>query len=632
MLRIFQRCPQLLRSSPANKTSQQISIRHFAKAKKKGKKKAPKKRAPDPNEIILSIRNATKRLLGGRTLLEDINLSFYQGSKIGVCGANGSGKTTLLKIIGGADDDFEGDRWVKDDISVGYLHQEPTLDQTKDVRTNVIDGVSNEMKLLDEFDQVSIAMGEPEADFDVLLDKQAALLSEIESKDLWDLPNTIDSAMAALRCPPGTNPVHDLSGGEIRRVALCRLLIANPDLLLLDEPTNHLDASSVAWLEQYLQEYKGLVISITHDRYFLDQVAGWILEIERGNAIPFEGNYSKWLESKQQRLNIGKKKEALQSKRLARELDWIRKNPKGGKGKNQARVTQYESMKEENDKESLEDRFLGGQIMIPPGPRLGNRVLKVKDLSVAFNENGVIREVFNKVNFELRKGDVVGIVGGNGSGKSTLLKTIASLNKSDGDGEDDSNNEGKSDDTIVTGAVELGPTTKLSYVNQNREGLDDKRTVYESVAQGVDEVKIGDRMVNTRAYAASFNLKGGMQEKLVGSLSGGERNRVHLARTLLEAPNVLMLDEPSNDLDVDTLRSLEEAVQEFAASGGAVIIISHDRWMLSRCATRIFALKETKTLDIFDGGWMEYENSLNEGDEANSKGGKKNKFDKLSWY
>jgi sulfate-transporting ATPase len=584
--------------------------RTFAKRKKK-------KKTSEAEEIILSLSEVQKRLLSGRTLLENVRLSFYQGSKIGIQGANGSGKTSLLKIIGGVDQDFDGKRWIKDDISVGYLPQEPTLDPTKDVRTNVLDGVAQDMATLDRFDQVSIQMGEPDADFDALLEEQAMLLTSIESKDLWDLPNNIDSAMAALRCPPPTEPVHDLSGGEVRRVALCRLLVANPDILLLDEPTNHLDASSVAWLEAYLKDYKGLVISITHDRYFLDQVAGWILEVERGQTIPFKGNYSKWLESKHKRLNLGKKKEALQAKRLSRELDWIRKNPKGGKGRNQARVSQYEAMKEENDQNSIEDRFLGGEIMIPNGPRLGNKVLKVQNLGVSFDG----RELFKNIDFELRKGDVVGIVGGNGSGKSTLLKTVAGAMEE---------REGKDgEERKITGTVELGPTTKLSYVSQNREGLNDKHTVYESVSQGVDEIRIGDRMVNVRAYAASFNLKGAMQEKLVESLSGGERNRVHLARTLLEAPNVLLLDEPSNDLDVDTLRSLEEAVQEFAAAGGAVIVISHDRWMLSRTATRIFSMSNN-TLSCFDGGWMDYEASLNE--DEDKKSNDKGKFNKLSWY
>lgn len=511
--------------------------RTFAKKRKKKKEHS--------EEIILSLSNVSKKLLSGRTLLQDASLSFFQGSKIGIVGSNGSGKTTLLKIIGGEDKDFEGDRWKKDDISIGYLPQEPTLNPKKDVRSNVLDGVADDMAMLDQFDEVSIKMGEPDADFDKLLEQQSTLLASIESKNLWDLPNNINSAMAALRCPPPNDPVIALSGGEIRRIALCRLLVANPDILLLDEPTNHLDASSVAWLEEFLKEYKGLVISITHDRYFLDQVAGWILEIERGHALPFKGNYSKWLAAKQKRLNLGKKKDALRAKRFARELDWIRKNPKGGKGKNQARVSKFEAMKEENDSNSIEDRFLGGEIMIPAGPRLGNKVLKVSNLSMSFDG----RKLFDDVSFELRKGDVVGIVGGNGCGKSTLLKAIASSIEQQ------------------SGTVELGPTTKLSYVSQNREGLDDNRTVYESVSQGVDEVRIGDRMVNVRAYAASFNLKGAMQEKLVGSLSGGERNRVHLARTLLEAPNVLLLDEPSNDLDVDTLRSLEEAVQGFAAGG-----------------------------------------------------------------
>jgi len=615
MLHLLAGLGQVRRNTRLTRITQRPALlfRNVSSEKKKKKKKKKKKHnAAAVEEIILSLMGVQKRLLSGRTLLEDVSLSFNQGAKIGVVGGNGSGKTSLLKIIGGADDEFDGERWLKDGVSVGYLRQEPTLDVNKDVRTNVIDGVSEDMKLLDQFDLVSAQMGEPEADFDVLLEEQSKLLTMIESKDLWDLPNNIDSAMAALRCPPGANPVHDLSGGEIRRVALCRLLVSNPDILLLDEPTNHLDASSVAWLEQYLKNYQGLVVSITHDRYFLDQVAGWILEIERGRALPFEGNYSKWLASKQKRMNLNKKKEALQAKRLARELDWIRKNPKGGKGKSRARVSQFEQMKEESDAQSLEDRFLGGQIMIPPGPRLGNKVLKVKNLGVSWKDED--RELFSNINFELRKGDVVGIVGGNGTGKSTLLKTMAGL----------------VDEHV--GEVELGPTTKLSYVSQNREGLDDKRTVYEAVSQGVDEVKIGDRMVNVRAYAASFNLKGAMQEKLVGSLSGGERNRVHLARTLLEAPNVLMLDEPSNDLDVDTLRSLEEAVQEFAAAGGAVVIISHDRWMLSRCANRIFAMKSNQTLDIFDGGWMEYEDFLNEEEEQKEKKGKKGKFEKLAWY
>ena len=512
-----------------------------------------------------------------KQVLKDIYLSFFYGAKIGVLGLNGAGKSSLLKIIAGEDKDYLGEITVQKGISFGYLHQEPALDPTKTVKEVVEEGVQETVNLLKDFERVSNAMGEPDADFDTLLEEQAKLQEQIDHRNAWDLDSKLELAMDALRCPPGETPVTVLSGGERRRVALCRLLLREPDVLLLDEPTNHLDAESVAWLEQHLARYAGTVLAVTHDRYFLDNVAGWILELDRGEGIPFQGNYSSWLEQKQARLAVEEKQESKRSKALERELEWVRMNPKGRHAKSKARITAYEEMLAD----STEKRNEEIEIYIPPGPRLGNQVIEALGVSKGFGD----ALLYENLDFKLPPGGIIGIIGPNGAGKTTLFRMITGQEHPD------------------AGEFIIGDTVKLAYVDQNRP-LDPDKTIWEEISGGEDVISLGRREVNSRSYVARFNFSGTDQQKKVGSLSGGERNRVHLARVLRTEANVLLLDEPTNDLDVNTLRALEEALVNFA---GCAVVISHDRWFLDRIATHILAFEGESQVRWFDGNYSEYE-------------------------
>jgi ATP-binding cassette ChvD family protein len=531
-------------------------------------------------QYIYVMKGLGKIYPGGRKVLDNIWLSFLPGAKIGVLGLNGAGKSTLLKIMAGLDKDVGGEAWSAEGASVGFLTQEPTLDPAKDVQGNVLEGLASTKALLDRFEAVSSRLGEeisPE-EMETLIAEQAELQEKIDAADAWDLQRTVDIAMDALRCPPGDTDVATLSGGERRRVALCRLLLQKPDLLLLDEPTNHLDAESVAWLERFLAEYAGTVVAVTHDRYFLDNVAGWILELDRGKGIPWEGNYSSWLEQKQQRLAQEEKQEAARERTLQHELEWIRQSPRARQAKSKARISAYESLLAENADRAPE----AGQITIPAGPRLGDLVLEAEQLRKGYGD----RLLIDDLSFRLPPGGIVGVIGPNGAGKTTLFRMITGQEQPDG------------------GSMRLGPTVKLGYVDQSRDALAPNKTVWEEISGGLDEIELGKRKTQSRAYVAAFNFKGSDQQKKVGQLSGGERNRVHLAKMLKSGANLLLLDEPTNDLDVDTLRALEEALLGFA---GCAVIVSHDRWFLDRIATHMLAFEGDSTVVWFEGNYADYE-------------------------
>jgi len=512
-----------------------------------------------------------------KTVLKDIYLSFFYGAKIGVLGLNGAGKSTLLKIIAGEDKNYQGDISFQKGITFGYLSQEPKLDPSKTVKEIVEEGVQNTMDLLKEYEAVNAGFSDPDADFEKLIEKQSKLQEKIDRIDAWDIDSKLEQAMDALRCPLGDTSVEVLSGGEARRVALCRLLLKKPDVLLLDEPTNHLDAESVSWLEQHLERYEGTVIAVTHDRYFLDNVAGWILELDRGEGIPFEGNYSSWLEQKSKRLEQEEKEESKRQKTLKQELDWIRQNPKGRRAKSKARINQYEELLSEENEKRRDDM----EIFIPAGPRLGDKVIVAEHVSKGFEDRLLIEDL----DFKLPPGGIVGVIGPNGAGKTTLFKMITGQVEPD------------------KGILVIGDTVELGYIDQKRP-LDPAKTIWEEISGGQDIIKLGNREVNSRAYVARFNFSGSDQQKKVTELSGGERNRVHLAKMLKEGANVLLLDEPTNDLDVNTLRALEEALLNFA---GCAVVISHDRWFLDRIATHILAFEGNSQVYWFEGNFEEYE-------------------------
>ncbi len=512
-----------------------------------------------------------------KQVLKDIYLSFFYGAKIGVLGLNGAGKSTLLRIIAGLDKEYVGEITSQKGISFGYLPQEPQLDAAKTVKEIVEEGVHEIVALIKEYEAVTAKFGEPDADIDKLLEKQGNLQDKIEHLNAWDIDSKLEQAMDALRCPPGDTPVSVLSGGERRRVALCRLLLQEPDVLLLDEPTNHLDAESVAWLEHHLSQYKGTVLAVTHDRYFLDNVAGWILELDRGEGIPFKGNYSSWLEQKQQRLGLEEKQESKRQKALSEELEWVRMNPKGRHAKSKARIAAYEKMLA-GESEKRDDEL---EIFIPSGPRLGDVAIEAHNVSKAYGDNLLCEEM----NFSLPHGGIIGVIGPNGAGKTTLFRMITGTEKPD------------------SGEIKIGETVKLAYVDQSRP-LDPEKTIWQEISGGEDILKLGSRDVNSRAYVARFNFSGSDQQKKTGELSGGERNRVHLAKILKEGANVLLLDEPTNDLDVNTLRALEEALMNFA---GCAVVISHDRWFLDRIATHILAFEGESKVFWYDGNYSEYE-------------------------
>ncbi|MCE7062460.1 energy-dependent translational throttle protein EttA [Dyadobacter sp. CY343] len=528
--------------------------------------------------IIFSMSGVNKIIPPNRHIIKNIYLSFFYGAKIGVLGLNGSGKSTLLRVIAGIDKDIQGDVVFSPGYSVGMLEQEPKLDPSKTVREVVEEGVQEIVDLLKEFDQINEAFGEEDADFDKLLERQGEVQEKLDVADAWNLDNRLEIAMDALRCAPSDTLVSTLSGGEKRRVALCRLLLRQPDVLLLDEPTNHLDAESVLWLEEHLRQYKGTVIAVTHDRYFLDNVAGWILELDRGEGIPWKGNYSSWLEQKQERLKKEEKTESKRQKTLQRELEWVRMGAKGRQAKSKARLGAYERLLGEEGREKEEKL----EIFIPAGPRLGNKVIEAHNVSMGFGD----RLLYENLSFALPPNGIVGIIGPNGAGKTTLFKLITGQLKP------------------LTGHFDVGDTVELAYVDQEHDNLDANKTVYQSIADGNDWIMIGGKQSNARAYVSRFNFGGGDQEKKVGNLSGGERNRVHLAMTLKEGGNLLLLDEPTNDLDVNTLRALEEGLENFA---GCAVIISHDRWFLDRVATHILAFEGDSQVYWFEGNFSEYE-------------------------
>ena len=531
-------------------------------------------------QYIYTMRDLKRFYPPDREVLKGINLSFYPGAKIGVIGGNGSGKSSLLRIMAGQDDEFTGEARLTAGFTVGFLSQEPELDPTKDVLGNISDGIGEAKELVDRFNAVCAAMGEPDADFDKLLSEQAELQDKIDAAGAWDLERTFEIAMDALRCPPGDADVTTLSGGERRRVALCRLLLSKPDLLLLDEPTNHLDAESVAWLERTLQDYPGTVVAVTHDRYFLDNVAGWILELDRGAVIPWEGNYSSWLEQKQERLASEQRADTSRQDALQRELEWIRMSPRARQSKGKARINAYNDLVAEA--EAAERRADKLEIAIPAGPRLGDRVIDAEGLTKGYGD----RLLIDDLSFLLPPGGIVGVIGPNGAGKTTLFRMMVGEEKQDG------------------GSLDVGSTVELAYVDQSRDQLDAEATVYEEITGGVDHMVVGGREIHGRAYVASFGFTGSDQQKKVGQLSGGERNRVQLAKVLKSGGNVLLLDEPTNDLDVDTLRALEEALLTFP---GCAVVISHDRWFLDRISTHVLAFEGDSEVRWFEGNFSDYE-------------------------
>ncbi|HUJ15729.1 MAG TPA: energy-dependent translational throttle protein EttA [Thermoanaerobaculia bacterium] len=531
---------------------------------------------PEPNKIIYSMVGVSK-FHGKKQVLKDIYLSYFYGAKIGVIGLNGSGKSSLLRILAGADKDFLGETVLSPGYTVGLLEQEPQLDPNRTVKQIVEEGVQPVIDLLKEFDEINNAFADPDADMDKLLERQSKVQDKLDAAGAWDLDSKLEMAMDALRCPPGDAMIATLSGGEKRRVALCRLLLQQPDILLLDEPTNHLDAESVEWLEKHLQQYAGTVIAVTHDRYFLDNVAGWILELDRGHGIPFKGNYSSWLEQKKERLEHEEKSESQRQKTLERELEWIRMSPKGRHAKGKARITAYESLLSQEAQQKIQEL----EIYIPPGPRLGSVVIEADGVRKAYGDKLLIDEM----SFKLPPGGIIGVIGPNGAGKTTLFRMIVGEERPD------------------AGTIRIGETVKLAYIDQNRPLAADK-TIFEEITGGGDIVQLGTREMPARAYVARFAFSGQDQQKKVGTLSGGERNRVHLAKVLKEGANVLLLDEPTNDLDVNTLRALEDALEEFA---GCAIVVSHDRWFLDRVATHILAFEGDSRVVWFDGNYSEYE-------------------------
>jgi energy-dependent translational throttle protein EttA len=533
-----------------------------------------------PAEFIYSTYRLARHYPPDRTVLEDISLSFYPGAKIGVIGPNGAGKSSLLRIMAGLDDGFTGEARLTPGFSVGYLSQEPQLDPAKDVKGNVLDGVRPVQDLIDQYNAVMAKWSDPDADYEAIGAEQAALEDRINAADAWNLERNVDIAMDALRCPPDDQDVATLSGGERRRVALARLLLHHPDLLLLDEPTNHLDAESVEWLERFLDEYNGTVVAVTHDRYFLDNVAKWILELDRGRGIPFSGNYSSWLEQKLERLSREQKTADARQRTLARELEWVRLSPKARQSKGKARLSAYEQLLAESNDAKRTEREL--EIAIPPGPRLGDQVIEVDGLRKGFADRLLIEDL----SFKLPRSGIVGIIGPNGAGKTTLFRMLVGQEPSD------------------AGSITIGDTVVMSYVDQSRDDLDGDKTVFQEITQGAEVVKTGAREVPARAYVSSFNFRGTDQQKVVGQLSGGERNRVHLAKLIQSGGNVLLLDEPTNDLDVDTLRALEAGLESFP---GCVVVISHDRWFLDRIATHILAFEGDSQVRFFEGNVNDYE-------------------------
>jgi sulfate-transporting ATPase len=533
-----------------------------------------------PGEYAFVMKDLRKVVPPKREILRGIYLSFFHGAKIGVLGANGAGKSSLLRIMAGVDDDFLGEAFPADGLRIGYLPQEPTLDPAKDVRGNVEEGVAETRALLTRFEEVSARLGEPldDEEMEKLLEEQARLQDRIDAVNAWDLDRTVELAMDALRVPPADADVTKISGGERRRVALCRLLLSKPDMLLLDEPTNHLDAESVAWLERFLKEYPGTIVAVTHDRYFLDNVAGWILELDRGHGIPWEGNYSSWLEQKQQRLAHEEKADQARQRTLERELEWVRMAPRARQAKSKARLQAYEQMLDAPFAERAEKL----EIAVPPGPRLGDLVVEADHLAKGYGDRVLIEEL----SFKLPRGGIVGVIGPNGAGKTTLFRMIVGQDKPD------------------RGTLRVGETVKLAYVDQSRDALDADKTVFQEIAEGAETLDVGGRKLAARAYVASFNFKGTDQQKKIGTLSGGERNRLHLAKTLKRGGNVLLLDEPTNDLDVDTLRALEEALLDFA---GCAVVISHDRWFLDRIATHMLAFEDDGGVVWFEGNYADYE-------------------------
>ena len=532
------------------------------------------------HQYIFVMKDLKKIVPPKREILKGIWLSFYPGAKIGVIGGNGAGKSTLLRIMAGVDTEFLGEAWPADGVRVGFLPQEPRLDPAKDVRGNVEDGVAEVRGLLTRFDEINAKLGEPldDDEMEKVLAEQGRVQDAIEAANGWDLDRTVEIAMDALRCPPGDAAVGTLSGGEVRRVALCRLLLQKPDLLLLDEPTNHLDAESVAWLEQFLKEYPGTVVAITHDRYFLDNVAGWILELDRGAGIPWEGNYTSWLEQKKQRLAVEEKQETARQRTLERELEWVRMSPRARQAKSKSRLQAYEEMLAEGGR----DREGQAEIIIPAGPRLGDVVVQVEQLVKGYGDRLLIEDL----SFSLPRGGIVGVIGPNGAGKTTLFRMITGQEKPD------------------RGTLQVGETVRLAYVDQSRDGLDPNKNVWQEISGGAELLQLGTRQMASRAYVASFNFKGADQQKKVGDLSGGERNRVHLATLLKSGGNLLLLDEPTNDLDVDTLRALEDALLSFA---GCAVVITHDRWFLNRVATHMLAFEGDSGVVWFEGNYEDYE-------------------------
>lgn len=532
----------------------------------------------DPHKIIYSMIKVSK-FYDKKPILKDISLSYFYGAKIGVLGLNGAGKSSLLRILAGEDKNFNGETILSPGYTVGYLEQEPLVDVDQTVRQVVEQGVQEAVDLLQAFEEINLKFAEPMSDdeMDKLIQEQARVQEKLDVMDAWDLDARLEMAMDALRCPPGATPVKVLSGGEKRRVALCRLLLKKPDILLLDEPTNHLDAESVAWLEQHLQQYAGTVIAVTHDRYFLDNVAGWILELDRGEGIPWKGNYSSWLEQKQERLRHRDKAESARQKTLQRELEWIRMSPKGRHAKSQARINAYEKLISREAQQQEADL----EIFIPPGPRLGDVVIDAEHVRKGFDD----RLLIDDMNFSLPPGSIVGVIGANGAGKTTLFNMFTGRELPD------------------SGSIRLGETVKLAYVDQNRD-LDPDKTIWQEISGGSEQLELGSRTINSRAYVARFNFSGSDQQKKVGTISGGQRNRVHLAKILKDGANVILLDEPTNDLDVNTLRALEEALENF---GGCAVVISHDRWFLDRIATHILAFEGDSRVVVFQGNWSEYE-------------------------